>query len=221
MQGWISLHRQIQKHWLYIEKRQFSRFEAWIDLLLMVNHQDNKFLLGNELIEVKRGSKVTSIRQLCDRWRWSNTKVVKFLELLRDDGMLNFESDKKKTVITIENYDKFQNQNDTKTSQEIHEDDTETSQEHTNNNVNNYNNLLLLSISKADFPKFYDWLEEKNLEVNLDNEEAYYLKYLHERSNHYYKTKGKEHPDTVDAIKAFEERKAISSQEIVLKAQSI
>ena len=55
MTGWISLHRSIQKHWLFEEKRKFSRFEAWIDILLMVNHSDNKIMHDGDLITVKRG----------------------------------------------------------------------------------------------------------------------------------------------------------------------
>ncbi|UWE05303.1 hypothetical protein [Laceyella sacchari] len=108
MDGWISLHRKIQEHWLYTEKRKFSKFEAWIDLLMMVNHKDNTMLFGGELVHVKRGQRITSIRQLCDRWTWSNTKVNKFLQLLEADGMVKVESDAKKTVITIVNYDSYQ-----------------------------------------------------------------------------------------------------------------
>ena len=67
MIGWIKLHRSIHNHWIYKEKRKFSKFEAWIDLLLLVNHKDNTFLLGNELTRCKRGMYITSIRELCSR----------------------------------------------------------------------------------------------------------------------------------------------------------
>lgn len=138
--GWISLHRKIQDHWLYTEKRKFSKFEAWVDLLLIVNHEDSTFLLGKELIHVKRGQRVISIRQLCERWSWSNTKVQNFLKLLEEDGMISVKSDTKKTVITIENYDFYQSEQHTKTTQERHESDAEATQKHTNNNDNNENN---------------------------------------------------------------------------------
>lgn len=147
--GWISLHRKIREHWIWQEK-PFDKRSAWIDLLMEVNHKDNKFLLGNELVEVPRGSTITSIRQLCDRWKWSNTKVTTFLKLLKEDGMIDFKSDKKKTVITIVNYESYQNTNDTETSQERHESDTETSQKHTNNNDNNENNDNNISSCEED-----------------------------------------------------------------------
>jgi len=226
--GWISVHRQIQDHWVWKDK-PFSKGQAWLDILMMVNHEDARVLLGNELVEVKRGSRITSIRQLCDRWGWSNTKVKKFLSVLESDNMLVVKSDTKKTTLTIVNYNDYQEskniKNDTETTEKRHGNDTETSQKHTNNNDNNNNNennLLLLSISK-EFPNFYKWIEENNYtkEAEHPNDKPYYLKYLHEKANFYSKTKGKEHPDTINAIKAFENKKAIETEEIILKAQSI
>lgn len=145
--GWISLHRSVTDHWLFDEDRKFSKFEAWIDLLLMVNHTDKKMMLGNELITIKRGQKVTSIRKLCERWNWSNNKVKNFLNVLEADGMLTVKSDSKKTLVTVVNYDVYQNENiekrhqsDTKATQKHHESDAKAFQKHTNNNVNNVNN---------------------------------------------------------------------------------
>lgn len=147
MAGWISLYRSIEDHWTFKEKRKFSKFEAWIDLLLMVNHKDKKILLGNELVTVKRGQKITSIRQLCERWSWSNNKVKNFLKLLESDGMLTAKSDTKKTVVTIVNYDLYQNEDLQKrhkstanASRMHHESDASASRMHTNNNDNNDNN---------------------------------------------------------------------------------
>lgn len=136
-QGWIKLHRKIQDHWIWQEKRKFSKAEAWIDLLMMVNHEDKKVPLGNELILVKRGQRITSIRQLCDRWGWSNTKVTQFLKMMQTDGMVTVKSDTKKTVITIENYDVYQSRKDEKTTENSHEDDTKQTQKHTNKNDKN------------------------------------------------------------------------------------
>lgn len=140
-QGFIQLHRKIQDHWLYQEKRTFSKFEAWIDMLMLANHKDNKFVLGNELVEVKRGQFITSIRKLEDRWNWSNTKIINFLKLLESDEMIVFKSDTKKTVITIDKYDFYHDNGSGKTSPKHHESDTNTSRKHTNNNDNNVNNV--------------------------------------------------------------------------------
>lgn len=153
MQGWISLHRKITCHPFYQEKRKFSKFEAWIDLLLMVNHETKKVLLGNELIEVKRGQRITSIRQLCDRWGWSNSKVTQYLKLLESDGMITVKSDTKKTVITIDKYSDYQQSKDDKTTENRHENDTKQTRKHTNNNDNNENKNIYADV--------IDYLNEK------------------------------------------------------------
>ena len=40
--GWISIDRKIQEHYFWKEKRVFSKLEAWLDILLNVNHKEKK-----------------------------------------------------------------------------------------------------------------------------------------------------------------------------------
>ena len=138
-QGWIALHREIQEHWMWKDK-PFSKGQAWIDLLMLANHSDNKFLLGNELVEVKTGSFITSELKLMERWGWGNTKVRSFLNLLETDGMIKKFSDKKKSVITIVNYSVYQGSQSTSKVQTKHKQRTNKVQAKTNNNENNENN---------------------------------------------------------------------------------
>lgn len=138
MKGWISVHRQLQDHWLWKEK-PFDKRSAWIDMLLLANHDNNKFLLGNELLEVEKGSFITSELKLMERWGWSKSKLRNFLDLLEKDKMIIKKSDKKKTNICIENYSNYQSLQTTERPQEDHKKTTERPQEDTNNNVNNAN----------------------------------------------------------------------------------
>lgn len=138
-QGWISLHREIQKHWLWADK-PFSKGQAWIDLLLLANHKDNKFLLGNELIEVKEGSFITSELKLMERWGWGNTKVRNFLKLLETDGMIVKKTTTKQSAITIVNYSVFQTlQSENKVPTKCKQSASKV-RANTNNNDNNENN---------------------------------------------------------------------------------
>lgn len=139
-QGWISVHRKIEDDWLWKDK-PFSRGQAWVDLLLMANHEDNKILFNGELIEVKRGQRITSIKKLCDRWGWSNKKVKRFLELLQEDDKIGLEiAPRKATTITIVNYSLYQDEAPAKASRKHQRSITEASQRHINNNDNNDNN---------------------------------------------------------------------------------
>lgn len=133
--GWIKLHRRIRSHWLYQEKRVFSRYEAWLELLMMANHQENKILIDSKLETVQPGEIITSLRKLCDRFSWSNTKVKRFLELLKSDEMIDYKSDTKKTVITIAKYEVYHSVEHEKTSQKHNRNTSKTHQKHTNKNV--------------------------------------------------------------------------------------
>jgi|SRR5699024_3201284 len=172
-QGWIKLHRKIKDHWIYDEKRSFSRFEAWLDLIMRANHKDRKVLLGSELILVERGQFITSVRKLCDEWSWSNTKVNTFLKLLEQDEMIIYKSDTKKTVITIVNYSTYHDKDITETSRKHHENDTETSRKHTNKNVKNVkNDKKNTSRSKLKFETHHFQLAEllfKEIQKNNQN----------------------------------------------------
>ena len=140
-QGWISVHRKIEDDWLWKDK-PFSKGQAWVDLLLMVNHEDSKILFNGELVEIKRGQRITSIKKLCDRWGWSNKKVKRFLELLQKDDKIRLEiAPRKATTITIVNYSFYQDEAPAKASRKHHGSTTEASQKHINNNDNNVNNV--------------------------------------------------------------------------------
>lgn len=140
MIGWIKLHRSVQDHWIYQEKRKFSKYEAWLDLLMMASHKDNKFVLGNELYDLKRGEFISSIRKLGERWSWSNTKVTQFLDLLKKDEMIDFKKDTKKTLITIVNYGVYHDSEEEKKTVIEHKNDTKATQKHTIKNEKNVKN---------------------------------------------------------------------------------
>ncbi|MGZ1810852.1 DnaD domain-containing protein [Staphylococcus argenteus] len=151
MTGWISIDRSIQNHWLFKEKRTFSKFEAWIYLLMEANHSKAKVPIGNQIITVERGQRLTSILTLSDLFNWSRFKVKTFLDLLESDGMLEVKTTSKYTLITIVNYDFYQSeqgrnqhQNDIKPTSKQHQSNINpTSKQHqtnTNNNDNKDNN---------------------------------------------------------------------------------
>jgi DNA replication protein DnaD len=109
MGGWIKLYRKSKEHWLYNEKRSHTKREAWEDMLLLCNHEDNKVLINGELIDCKRGQSVMSLTSWAKEFKWSRQMVRSFFELLKSDSMINTEGLRKSTRITICNYDIYQN----------------------------------------------------------------------------------------------------------------
>lgn len=117
-QGWIAVDRKIFDNLIWKNEEPFDRRSAWIDLLLLVNHADNKVLINGKVETVKRGQRITSILFLAQRWRWSRTKTKAFLKMLESEGMIRLDVQaKKKTIITITNYSKYQDMQNKKRSQ--------------------------------------------------------------------------------------------------------
>ena len=108
MSGWIKIHRSITNHWLYTEKRVFSKFEAWNDILLTVNYVDTKTIIKGRLYEVKRGQSILSLVSWSKRWNWDKSKVKRFLNTLQLDEMLVIKSDTQTTHLTVCNYESYQ-----------------------------------------------------------------------------------------------------------------
>lgn len=137
MEGWIKLHRRSLEHWLYKENRPHTKREAWEDLLLHCNHSDEKILIGNELIECKRGQSIKSLLTWSKTFNWTISKVRRFFILLEKDSMIQTENVKKTTRITICKYEDYQgerNNNETKVKRKRNASETQAT---TNKNVKN------------------------------------------------------------------------------------
>ena len=115
MPGWIKIHRQIQNCLIWDDK-PFNMASAWIDLLLLANHKDKETIFDKKPILVKRGQRITSVRELSSRWGWGKDKTLRFLRLLEREKMIVKDSDSRRTLLTIVNYGIYQdceNENET------------------------------------------------------------------------------------------------------------
>lgn len=111
--GWIKLHRQIFDCWVWNDK-PFSKGQAWVDLLLLANHQKEKIPFKNEIIAAERGTVYRSMLWLADRWGWSREKTRRFLSQLQSDGMVLVNATTHMTTITLVNYEIYQDLQPTK-----------------------------------------------------------------------------------------------------------
>lgn len=108
MEGWISIYRKFQEHWIWKSSEPFDKRSAWLSLLLKANHKDTKVMIDSKLIEIKKGSFITSELKLADEWKWGRKKVRTFLKRLEDDKMLTKNSTTKYTTISIGNWELYQ-----------------------------------------------------------------------------------------------------------------
>jgi hypothetical protein len=170
MSGWIKLHRSITNHWLYTEKRKFSKFEAWNDMLLNVNYSDCKTIIKGNLYQVKRGQSILSLDSWAKRWNWDKSSVRRFFNLLEKDEMIVVKSDNVTTHLTICKYEDYQderNANETQTKRRRNADEIQTTlieeREERKEEKEVYTHPLQTYI-KSNFPNVY------KLKTQLTNE---------------------------------------------------
>lgn len=89
--GYIKLWRKIQDNSLWKEPRVFSRAEAWIDMLMLANHEKGHIRKRGILIEVGRGEIGWSEVELAKRWKWSRGKVRRFFSELSSKTVQQIE----------------------------------------------------------------------------------------------------------------------------------
>jgi hypothetical protein len=120
----INISRSIQQHFLYPNKRKFTEFEAWMDMLLMAEPKECKKIIGKQLIVVSKGDFFTSQNELSKRWMWSRDIVRNFISILQNDFMISCITTSQHTKITICNYGKYQEYSPTKHQRNTNETPT-------------------------------------------------------------------------------------------------
>lgn len=108
--GWIKIHRKILDNKGY-HQEPFCRNMAWIDLILLANHEPNYFRFRGIKVDVKRGQTGCGIETFCLRWQWSRGKVERFLKELERDGMIVRQKSNTTTLLSICKYEEYQENN--------------------------------------------------------------------------------------------------------------
>lgn len=134
-EGWIKLHRKLQDNPIWTSE-PFTRGQAWVDLILLANHEPGYIYVRDHKINLKRGDVGWSQNRLSKRWKWSRTKVRAFLNMLEKEQQVKQIKSRSYTVIRLLNYKEYQR----KKQQEDKRKTTEKQQEDTNKNVKNVKN---------------------------------------------------------------------------------
>ena len=108
MTGWIKLHRKSLDNFLYKTSKPHTRREAWEDILMLVNYEDNEWIIGNEKIQCKKGQSVMSLESWGKVFNWDKSRVKRFFQLLIKNEMIVQENLQKTTRITVCNYETYQ-----------------------------------------------------------------------------------------------------------------
>lgn len=143
--GYISIYRSIRKHWIW-ENPDYLK--AWICILLECNYTEKKILIGSSLLECKRGQSLNSLQTWAKLFGkgWTVQRTRTFMDLLKNDSMINTEGLQKTTRLTVCNYDSYQDRQHTNNTPITGQQHASNKLVTTNNNINNNNKENNISI---------------------------------------------------------------------------
>lgn len=104
--GYLALYRKIQDHAFYKERREFSKLEAWIDILMEAQHSEEpeEVIIGMKVLICNYGESLKSVLTWASRWSWAESKVRRFFKLLKNMGQIDYQSEVITTRLSVLNY---------------------------------------------------------------------------------------------------------------------
>jgi hypothetical protein len=137
--GWIKVYRKVQDHWVF---KNPDYFHAWICIIMACNHHPEKVQIKGTLYDCDRGQSLLSLESWVKLFgrRWTIQRVRTFLKMLEADEMIELESIKVSTRLTICNYDEYQDGQQTTNTQTTDNQQTDNKQLTTNKNEKNIKN---------------------------------------------------------------------------------
>lgn len=113
LSNYIPLSRKFFEHPFWREKRKYSKAEAWLYLIQAARYEvgETRTIVGGKTITYGRGELVASVRFLAKAFDWGLGNTTDFLKRLETDEMIARRIECGQTVITILNYDYYNNPN--------------------------------------------------------------------------------------------------------------
>ena len=114
--------------------------KVWIWCLLKATHEDYDLLVGLQLVKLKPGQFVTGRFKGAEELELKPSTFYKYIKSLESLQMISVKSNNKMTLITLENWAKYQTDEGRAWQQSNNKVTTKEQRSNTNNNNNNINN---------------------------------------------------------------------------------
>lgn len=135
----------------------FSRGQAWIDLIGLARWKAGHARVKGVRIELERGQLCWSEVKLAERWQWSRGKVRRFLDELETEQQIVQQKSSVTSVISLLNYDRYQNGGTAFSTAGGHQKDSErTSGSTRKKKVKKRNKEKKIPSYSDDFEKFWN-----------------------------------------------------------------
>ncbi len=160
MSGFIKLHRGWQDSDLFRDNEPFCERMAWLWIVEHAAWKDTiRYSHKGEMIEVSRGQLHTSLSAMESSFSWSKKKVRGFLDRLEKRHMVVAKRAQSGTLLTVCNYAKYQDRQDTEGHGQGTVGDTvgaqlgHTQEEEIRKDKKNKNNIPAQKGKKIPFPE--------------------------------------------------------------------
>lgn len=105
--GVFAISRGVFDHVAFADE-PFTEREAWIWMIGEAAWKPRRVRIGSAIIALERGQIAFSTRFVASKWKWSESRVRRFLKRLKSDAMIDAATDAHATRITICKYDEYQ-----------------------------------------------------------------------------------------------------------------
>ena len=143
MKGWFAMNRAMFEHPLFVGRPE--RVAAWAWMIAMAAWKETKQDANGKTITVKRGQLLTSYRQMSKATGVPVQPLRTLIEKLQGEGAINTDTSTGRLLVTISNYEKYQNADEGKKRPATHE-------QHTSNTQKEQGNKETTSSSEEDAP---------------------------------------------------------------------
>lgn len=167
MNGWIKLHKSLLACPIFYNERLLK---VWLYCLLKTSHKDYDAIVGNQTIPLKAGQFIFGRAKAAIELNMNESAVYRNMKLLEKNGSISIKSNNKFSVITIENWDKYQvSQADTNSKRTADEQQMNTYKNNKNNKevrhqYGEYKNVLLTDKQveklKVEVPCYEQYIEK-------------------------------------------------------------
>lgn len=104
--GVFAVDRGIWDHPMFAAE-PFTEREAWLWLVGAAAWKPTRIRTSRGMTVIERGQLIHSERFLANRWKWSKSRVHRYLLLLKIEAMADHQTDHETNRITICNYEKY------------------------------------------------------------------------------------------------------------------
>lgn len=92
---------------LWREEREYSRAEAWLDLIASASFVSESTIIEGRCLSLARGELAASVRYLAVRWGWAKTTTERFLAMLKAQDRIAVRQEQGISILRLLKYEDY------------------------------------------------------------------------------------------------------------------